>query len=72
MNKRTALGVAVCVVYNITVREWPDLADQKVGDAGSSYVLSTTVRVTLAARKIDARNEPEDLVMRPDPIEIIP
>jgi hypothetical protein len=30
VNKRTALGVAACVVYDIAVREWPDLACQKV------------------------------------------
>jgi len=51
VDKRTAFGVAVCIVYDITVREWPDLAYQKVVDVGSSYVLLTTDREGLAARR---------------------
>ena len=56
VNIRTALGVAVCVMYNIAIRDRPDLAAQKVEDVGSGYILLTTVRETLAARKTDAGN----------------
>jgi hypothetical protein len=44
VNKRTALGVAVCIVYDVAVREGPNLAHQKVVDVGNSYVLVTTDR----------------------------
>jgi len=48
VNKRTALGLAVCVVYDIAVRYWPDLACQKVVDVGGGYIL---LRTESAARQ---------------------
>lgn len=44
VNIRTALGVAGCVVYDIIVRDWPDLACQKVVDIGGGYILLRTDR----------------------------
>jgi len=49
VNKRTAFGVAVCVVRDIAVREWPDLAVQKVVDVGSGYVLRKSLYINLAS-----------------------
>jgi len=61
VNKRTALGVAVFVVYDIPVREWPDLAYQKVINVGSGYVLLTTDREGSAARQTGTGIEPRIL-----------
>jgi len=49
VNKRTTLREAACVVYDIAVLEWPDLAHQKVMDVGSGYVLLRTDREGSAA-----------------------
>ena len=51
VNKRTALGVAVCIVYDIAVLDWPDLTYQEVMDVGSGYVLLITDREGSAARE---------------------
>ena len=68
VDKRTALGVAVWVMYDIAVRDWPDLACQKVVDVGGGYILLRTDREGSAA----TGNRLEDLEMQPRPNDIIP